>query len=304
MKRSIGPGLILGILLMLPGWGIAQYSTTRDSSGVKSSLRIGLRFKSDQYYMGRADSAKAPYFTPSIGYYHKSGLFISGSLSYVAAPEETNRIDLYTLGAGYDYFGRKFAIGLAAYEYIFSDESYAVQAEMNTFIGAYAAYDFRAIMLIVDGGVGLSEKADFFLGAELSKTFYLAHNKLLITPLCYVNFGTQHYYNEYYTYRSLTTGGTGNGDGKGKGGMNGGSTGSSTTTTMTISIEESDKFQVLDYEAGLQLAYKLKNWRFSASGTVFIPVNPSTIVTDTETFKEDLGAGFMWSLGIRYNLKF
>ncbi|GCC53518.1 hypothetical protein SanaruYs_37630 [Chryseotalea sanaruensis] len=265
-------------------------SPVYDSTIDKSELRIGVRYSSDYYYMGRADSAAAPYLSPSIGYYHKSGLSIRSSLSYLTASGE-GRIDLYTLSGGYDYYGEKVAAGFSVSEYFFNDLSYAVQAEMSTYFNAYTGYDFSAFMLYVDASLGFSEGTDVFLGAEINRTFYAVKNKLRITPAVYINAGTQKYYSEYYNMRSTQTG-----TGKGKGGKQ-------SVPIQDVQILESEKFQVLDYEADLQISYKIRNVRFFISTTWTFPVNPATIVTDTGANEEDLKNGFYWSSGVRLTLK-
>lgn len=265
-------------------------SPVYDSTVGKSELRIGVRYSSDYYYMGRADSAAAPYLSPSIGYYHKSGLSIRTSLSYLTASGE-ERIDLYTLSGGYDYYGKKVAAGLSVSEYFFNDLSYAVQAEMSTYLNAYAGYDFSAFMLYADASLGFSEETDIFLGAEINRTFYVVKNKLRITPAVYINAGTQKYYSEYYNMRSAQTG-----TGKGKGGKQ-------SVPVQDAQILESEKFQVLDYEADLQVSYKIRNVRFFISTTWTFPVNPATIVTDTGAVEEALKNGFYWSSGVRLTFK-
>ncbi len=266
--------------------------------------------------MGRADSAKAPYVIPSISYYHKSGLFLSGYISYLTASDQ-KRVDVYTLAAGYDYFGEKVLAGISMSQYFFNDSSYAVQAEMNTYLSAYAGYDFKWFMLVADASLGMSSKLDVFLGGEISRSFYLLHDRLRITPSFYTNWGTQNYYNEYYSERSIITGssssqnngGSQGGQGQGTGTGNGNTGGTTTTTTYTtttiteVTTLESEKFQLLDYEFALQASYRLKQFRFLASGTVLLPVNPSTIVTDQGTYEEDLNTGLLWSAGIRYTIR-
>lgn len=301
--------IALMLTLLMAGDVLAQGTRQKDTTGVSSFASFGLRYKSDYYYMGRADSVKAPYVIPSIGYYHKSGLFISGSLSYLTASGE-NRVDLFTLSAGYDYFGERVAAGLAVDQFFFSDESYSVQAEMSTYVSGYVGYDLQAFMVIADASLGVSDNLDFFLGGEVSRTFYLLRNHLLLTPSFYTNLGTQRYYNEYYTKRTLTTGGMGDGgSGSGPGGNGHGSGSGGTTnsvpviTTITeISIAESEKFQVLDYELGMNATYRLDRFRFIMSGTFLFPVNPATVVTEDGTYEEDLENGFLWTAGIRYRL--
>jgi hypothetical protein len=66
-------------------------------------------------------------------------------------------------------------------------------------------------MLYADASLGFSDYTDLFVGGEINRTFYFFRNRLRITPAVYINAGSQHYYNEYYTNRSTQTG-----EGKGK----------------------------------------------------------------------------------------
>ncbi len=260
---------------------------TPDSTSDKSELRIGIQYTSDYYFMGRSDSAKAPYLSPSIGYYHKSGLSIRTSLSFLTTSGE-GRIDLYTISGGYDYYGTQFAAGISLSQYFFSDLSYAVQAEMRTYLNLHGGYDFSVFMVFADISLGFSEGTDVFMGAEINRTFYAIRNKLRITPAVYINAGSQKYYNEYYSMRNEQTG---SGKGKGKGAMQ--------QSTNNAQILESEKFQVLDYEADVQISYKMGGIRLYCAATWIFPVNPSTVVTDQGTYEEELKNGFYWSLGVR-----
>lgn len=302
------PSLILILALTFASLYAQSERRTADTTSIPSKLRFGVDYRSDYYYMGRADSAKAPYVTPSLAYFHKSGLFFSGNLSYLTA-EGQNRIDLYTLSAGYDYYRNKFAAGASFSQYFFNDSSYAVQAEMSTFASVYAGYDLKWLMIFIDGGLGISSELDIFLGAEISQSFYILQDKLRLRPSFYTNFGTQHYYRDYYIYRSIGTGGPG----KKKGGKNTGNSGpvggnGTTNTPGTTTITEartlnSEKFQVLDYELSLQASYRFHQFQIISSATALFPVNPSTIETDQTTYTEELDNGFLWSIGIRYTLK-
>jgi hypothetical protein len=277
----------------------AQISYTQpDTATEKSEIRIGLKYTSDYLYMGRSDSAKAPYLSPSISYFHKSGFFIHSSFSYLTAKDE-GRIDLVTLSGGYDYYKKNFAMGVSLSEYFFSTYSYAVQAEMNTYVNAFVGYDFSLFTLYGDASVGFSDATDFFLGAEIDRTFYAFRNHLLITPSVSINAGSQQYFNEYFIYRSTQTG-YGKGSGKGKGS-------SSQTTTTTTSgqseVLESNKFKILDYESAIQLTYKINNFRIFASAVWTFPVNPATLVSDEGEYQEDLKNGFYWTTGVRMIIK-
>lgn len=260
-----------------------------DSVEEKSQLRIGLRYTSDYVYMGRSDSAKAPYLSPSIGYYHKSGFFLRSSMSYLTAQEE-GRIDMITASGGYDHYVKNWALGASVSQYFFSDLSYNVMAEMSTYLNAYIGYDFSLFTLYGDASLGFSGSTDVFVGAEISRTFYTLRSNLLLTPSVYMNAGSQHYYNEYYAYRSTQTGTGGKGKGQG---------GSSQPPTTTSQVLESDEFKILDYEAGLNITYKIKNVRLFATSTWTFPVNPATLVNDQGEYQEELKNGFFWSSGVR-----
>jgi hypothetical protein len=134
-----------------------------DSLGKKSDIRIGLRYTSDYLYMGRSDSAKAPYLSPSVGYYHKSGFFVRSSLSYLTAKDE-GRIDMITLSGGYDYYIKNLAIGASVSQYFFSDLSYNVMAEMSSYLNAYVGYDFSLFTFYGDASLGFSGSTDVFVG--------------------------------------------------------------------------------------------------------------------------------------------
>ncbi len=287
------PLMIFAVIasLWLPQNVVAQTfePQAQDSTLRKSEVRLGIRYTSDFYYMGRSDSSAAPYLSPSIGYFHKSGFFARTSLSYLTSGDD--RIDLILLSGGYDYYGKRFGAGVSVSEYFFSDLSYAVQAEMRTYLNAYGGYNLAGFMIYVDASVGFSEGTDFFLGGEVSRTFFAIRNKLKITPGLYVNAGTQKYYDAFYENRSVQTG-SGQQKGKGHGGQQ-------TSVTSQLTIVESNAFELLDYEADLQVSYTIAKVRFYIVTTWTSPTNPATVISNADVYEEDLKNGFFWSSGIR-----
>ncbi len=290
-NKSCIPSYFLAFMCF--GFGSGLFAQTfknpiRDSTSRNetSEFRIGLRYTSDYLFMGRSDSLPAPYLSPSIAYIHKSGFFINTSLSYLTVKEQA-RIDMFKVSGGYDYSKNNFESGMSLTQYVFSDESFAVQSEMSTYLYAYVGYDFNVVMVYVDGSLGFSEQTDAFIGAEINHSFYAFKNKLRIIPALYMNAGTQNYYTEYYNNRSSQTG---SGKGKGK----------QPSSGTQVYTEEIQKFQVLDYEAELQIIYKLNHIKLFGSATWAFPVNPYTTVSPAGTYTEELKNGFYWSTGIRY----
>ncbi len=278
-------------LVFIPVVGNAQINNRRpyDSTANYSETRISIGYASDYYFMGRADSAKAPYLSPAIGYFHRSGIFFRASFSYLTVPEES-RVDLISVVAGYEYVNQNFVAGLSLSEYFYSDYSFAIASEMSTYLNVYSGYDFDVLMLYVDASLGFSEYTDFFVGAEINRTFYFFRNTIRVIPAVYMNAGSQYYYSEYYANRSMQTG---SGKGKGSGGQR------PPSTPGNPDVIESAKFQLQDFETDIQVVYKVGKFRFYTSATWTFPVNPATIVTDTGTYDEELKNGFYWSSGVR-----
>ena len=290
MKKNL---ILLGLSLSIHLWVVAQDRLPTDSAergfaGTESYARISVNYTSDWVFAGRKDSLKLPFIRPSLAYYHKSGLFASASLSYLLTNGE-NRIDHFGLSAGYMMTKGDFYGGLSATAWFFNDSSYSIQAETNGNAYAFLGYDPGWIDLTVDGSVLFSNQPDFMLGAEISRMFYLVDDKFTVTPSVYALFGTQHYYSEYYSYRSTATG---RGRGQGPGGGGG--------TVPTASVSESDKFQLLSINLSLPLSYTISKFRISFLPVYALPQNPSLVTIDQVDYKESLENTFYWSAGISY----
>lgn len=256
-----------------------------------SYTTASVAYSSNIVFAGRKDSTPVPYISPSIAYYHKSGLFASGSFSYLTAANES-RIDLYTLTAGYLYEKKNVVASLSATKYFFSDKSFNVQSQINGFVSAYAGYNFNNILTVyADASLLFSTDADLLFGTEMNHSFYALNNALKITPTAYVGFGTQNYYTEYYTYRNYGSGSYG------RGGYGNGSMGQ----TEIVSSAESTKFKLLNYEFSLPVSFSIGNFDFFATPVYTIPLSPSSITVNGITTKEPLSNTFYWMAGLEYS---
>lgn len=266
-----------------------------DTLFLRSSFVAALKFSSDQVYLGRSDSVSIPYLTASGTYLHRSGLFARSAASYLLVAGES-RIDLISLAAGYNYFGRRFSSGGFISGSFYSDQSYNVQAEMSAFVGGYFEYDLNFLVVSTDLGIGFSDETDLIVGLDLSKEIYAFESKLLVEPFAGMNAGTQHYYYDYITNRSQQTG-SGHEASHGHNAQTSPVTGSS---AITLNSGEVSLFNILDYEAGLQLTYKMHRFKIFMLSTVYFPVTPVEMKTATETITEELSIKHVLSLGIRY----
>jgi len=202
-------------------------------------------------------------------------------------------MDVFSLFAGYEKYGKKNAFGLSVRQYFYNAESEMVQSEMGTYLKTFAGHDFSHFVLYTDLSLGFSEGIDVFTGIEVSRIFRPNHGRVRLVPSLMVQAGTQEYYEEYVVQRSSMSGGGKNG-GSGPGmGMPASGTETETTSSGT--------FELLDFEAGLLASYTLKKTRFFLSGTWVSPFNPVTITSDLGTFEEPLRSAFFWEAGLRYS---
>jgi len=289
MKNILFFASILLVLFIAPIKSIAQEISTADSAVKAGSMKkksyglVSVNYSSDLVFLGRKSAAKTPYLSATAGYYHTSGLFINGVASYLAV-SGANRIDLFTVTTGYDFYLKNFNAGISGTKYFFNNKSYTVKSALSGNVSAYMNYDFDIVDVYIDGSVYFSNTADFILGAAVSHTFYAANDNLTITPAVYLNAGTQNYYSNYNNNlrfgRHMPGGGSSSSMGAGMGGAG--------------------SFYILDYELGLPVSYTINKFIFSFSPVFAIPVNPATITNNQDTYKEELSNNFFWSVGVSY----
>lgn len=256
--------------------GIVFISNSQDnkdtSRSSRSYFKASVSYLSNSVYNGRKDSVKLPYITPSIGYYNKNGLYVSGSLSYLTTTAYSG-IDLFSLQTGYDFsISDKLYGGIYASKYFFNNASTDVRAETKGGVGGNINYDTKIVDISSGIGVIFSSKTDINLYGSFSHPFYFGDN-FGVNPTVTGNLGSQNYYQDFITNRKSDGGSRGRGDG-GRGRNGGNSGGGSTPSTVTTS---SAKFGILDYEISIPLSYYGNRWGVHLTPTYAIPQNPVVV---------------------------
>lgn len=262
-------------------------------SSTKSYFSLGLSWLSNSVYNGRKDSLATPYLTPTLGYYDKSGFFVTGSLSYLMR-SGSNRIDLFALDAGYDFSIKKFDGEIGVSKSFYNDSSTNVSSQISASVYASGGFDLGFIKPSFDATVDFGSATDYMLGLGLEHTFYAANDNLEITPSFRANGSTQNYYGSYYNKRKV--------GGKRKtGGI---------VFDVSAVVENASQFKMLDYELSLPLHYRLQKFGFSVTPVYAIPVNPAVVTitrvqegtgtTKTRTSTESLGSSFFCTVGITW----
>jgi len=300
IKSNLKLVLLIGFILC---WFIQAHAVGEDSVKVKKSgLTIGLKYLSNNVYLGRIDSANIMYLVPSIGYTHKSGLHITASLSY-QLDAGINKIDAIALEGGYDYkIGEKFSGGLSVEKYFFDMNSISLNSVNDFGVGSSFAYDFDIVSLDASAGLAFNEKTDVITEVGLSKSFEI--EKFAIEPVIKLFAGTQNFYNSYLKAgKSHLTGNKGKGKGSttamGKSGLSTIALAASNGTTYTVM--EASAFKILDYEFSVPVSYTYNNFKFDIVPTFAVPVNAAILLSSTGTLeKEAISNKFILQVGMVY----
>src|ERR1700674_4101386 len=107
MKKLLLQGIPCTLSLFLGNVSFGQKHPDEDIFPKKSYWQAGINYLSDNVYLGRKDSVKIPYISPSIGYYDKSGFYVNGSLSLLPSSGNSH-IDMASLEAGYSIILNEF----------------------------------------------------------------------------------------------------------------------------------------------------------------------------------------------------
>jgi hypothetical protein len=255
---------------------------------------VELNFLNNNVYFGRKDSVATPYITPSLAYYHKSGLYLDASASYLPTSGE-NRIDLFTIAAGYSHKFGNLETQFTASKFFYNSNSYNVESEIEGTIAAAFSYDWDIITPIIIGTAIFGQATDYATSFGLEHTFYIAKNHIDITLSAIANASTQNYYNSYYQLRKykrleklLAKRGI--------------------TENITAAVADAERFKLLDYELSLPINYSIKKFTFSLNPVYAIPVNPASITFTaklpnqiiTRKYEEKISSSFFFQAGIAY----
>lgn len=280
------------MVLAIGHWAQAQDQKSRHAEPSEthfSYLMADLSGVSDAVFMGRRDTVAAPYVLPSLGYYHKSGLFAGASLSYLLASGQ-GRVDLAMLTGGFRFGREKFSGMLSATAYLFNEASYNVQSETTADVSAALSYDWGPLeaSFQLSGFFGKGGSSDLFTGIGVNGNLYSGGQRLLWQPGVTLYGGSQSFYEAYYNNSRLGNR-KASGMGPGSGGM-----------AQELVLEQATKFELLNAEISLPVTVFHNQWIFSAEPALAIPFNPATVSGPDFSYSEDLQPVFYFRAGIGY----
>jgi hypothetical protein len=306
MKVPVQALLLHTALLFLYSSAAAQDtidSTKTETAPLKkeSYFKFGGNYLSNEVYSGRKDSSVVPYVRSAFGYYHKSGFYINAEASFLVSPDDTKRLDLAALEAGYTCkISEKLEAEIIASKFLYADASYAVTSELKGITGIGLGYDAGPVS--INGGVELLFSGNMDINTNLKLSHYFEKGtdkkKWSLSPAVELNAGTQYYDQAYFENRKFTFATTSGSSGKGSSGKgHSGGKGSGTTTVKTLVFYNTNKFSILDYEFSAPVAYETRRWGCYASPTLAVPVNPANYAVDGVLQKEALSNSFFIEIG-------
>ena len=125
----------------------AQSVATPDNSKT-SYWKVSGSYLTNSVYYGRQDSLVTPYLTPSIGYYDKSGFYVSGSLSFLMT-KKSSGIDLSSLDMGYEFTATdKFSGVVYANKSWYNQSSSNIKSDIKGSLGTSLNYDLNAVQIM------------------------------------------------------------------------------------------------------------------------------------------------------------
>lgn len=251
---------LLASCLFIASLTQAQDSTDQTTSDPPHSYgKLSISYLSNSVYNGRKDSIPLPYATAAIGYYHKSGLYVTGSLNYLISSTQS-RLDLVELTAGYSFSKGNWDGDFSGYKSFYNNDSKNIRSGIGGGLDGYTSYDIGFIKPSLQGGLTFGKKTDYLLGVGLEHGFEFFDEKLEITPSFLANAGSNNYYGTYYEYKTF-----------------GRRRKSGTYKTVAVDVSDASRFKWQDLEFSLPMVYDAGKFSIGFTPCYAIPVNPAQV---------------------------
>lgn len=262
---------IFSIFLFTASSTYGQHSIDRDYDSTITYFKAGISYLSNNVYLGRKDTIRTPYLTPSFTYHNKTGIYATASASYTNTYDNP-RIDLVTLAAGWDFEKGNFYGGLLAEKYFYNKASVAIRSSQTFTTGLYAGYANDILTPQFALLLNFGNKTDVVTTIGVNHQFAIAGDHLILQPTFDLNAATQHYISGYLTRankkKKIAAGAT---------------------------YDVNNKFMIMDYEISMPVEYKCFHNHVQLQFTPYyaLPVNAVTVsINNKEVYQEPLSNSF------------
>jgi hypothetical protein len=254
------------LLLFSADSAFAQTTTTEDPEDLldkletqlkqdkKASFKIGVNYLSNNVFMGRADTVRAPTILPEMKYIFKNGIYLAATANYIPN-RVTNKLDGGSAVLGYDFdITDDFTGGVSFTKLFYTANSTQIGSAINSTVNANLSYNIADVITPIVSVDYNFLKQDFghdiFINAGVSHDFTIDgvfgdKDLLIISPSANLNAGTQNFYDAYFVLKKYKL------------------------TKKLLELEQDaesliikredqlSKFKLLDYEFSVPVEYKL-----------------------------------------------
>jgi hypothetical protein len=246
----------------------------------KSYFKFQTSYLTNYVYAGRGDANNLyPYLTPLIEYNHKSGVYASASLSYLA--NDSSRVDVKSVELGYNFDITKKISGSAyVNKSFYASNSNNILSSSSWATGVSLSYETKYVTLTNAMYLSIGGGNSFALNVSLDHPFYFGNDSsnysFTITPTITTVFDNTKYYQNRKTLPRRTN-------------------------------TSKNKFQLMCYELSLPIYYDNKNWGLFFTPAYSIATNPIVTTTQAQNpplnivnFTENLSNYFFAEVGFYY----
>lgn len=271
---------VIYIFLLLPLAGKANINICNqneyhaaDTSSVTNTLTLSTTYGNNASFFGRANEIKYPYLTTDITFTQKSGLWLYGAASKVF--NSSPAVDEVDLSAGYDHkFSKKFKSSISYTRFIFSNQSEILKSSASNDINLTNSLKWQLLKTTLAADYLFGTSNDFFLSFKNSKNFEtkgrIFDNKdyLSFEPSATIILGTQDFVTTYVEEHPLQPNGK-----RLKKALN--------PPVYSAPITRyNKKFQTLNYNFKLPIAYNRPHYSLESAWKYSIPVNTQSGATN------------------------
>lgn len=231
-----------------------------------SYFKFDANYTNNSVYLGRADSLTQPYFSPTLEYYNKRGVYCSASLGFLTS-KNSKTLDYISIDAGYEFnINDKLSGSILANKSFYKTESNNISSDIAASIAGNMNYNYGFIELNSGISFSFANKTDIGVYATVSHSFFLGKDQQLwtISPTATANFSTLHFY-EGYTSRSF---------GNRQIFLN-----PNIQSITSVTKVQQNKLTLMDFEVLTSISYDEKNWGIYFNPTLAIPINPINTTT-------------------------
>jgi hypothetical protein len=267
----------LAVLLILSSRVASAQADSAIDWEHRTNVSVAAAYISNNVFLGRKDTVAIPYYTPSVAFTLSNGLYLRAEANYTTA--RGGRWDEEVIELGYNFKeGSHWGGALSLDKYFYNKSSTATGAAITAAFAGEVYYNTEIATPGLNVMALFSQKSDVVFNPYLAHEFDFLNERVSLSPMIALNWGTQHYYDAYLKRLNNIP-----------------KKGADTV------LKEAGAFKLRDYELSIDARGQLKKWEMGLARTYVVPVNPATITLPNRDVTEKLSNTFLVALTVIYH---